>query len=264
MSALKKYFKVFSIGMSDLIAWRFGFFMVALGAVISWIVMLIFWGAVYREGNTVGAFTLSELVMYYSFTTVIQVILDYSFVWDIAEALHEGRLSEYLVKPVSYINFLYAKELGARTIAFAAFSVPLAGLLFYFRNEIPHTCSAWLYLISTLLVGFFTVSLIGIIAALSSVFFQNPHIVSLLFFTISQLLSGRTIPFSVMPHWLATIAHWTPFPFISGVPTEFLLGIRTGLTSEEIFINLAWVIFLIFVARKMWRYSITKYEAGGS
>ena len=264
MSALKKYAKIFSIGFSDMIAWRFGFFMIAFGAVISWIVLLIFWSAVYRAGNTIGSFTLSQLIMYYSFTTVIQIIFDYSFVWDIAEALHEGRLSEYLVKPISYINFLYAKELGARTIAFGAFSIPLACLLYYFRNEIPHEFSTWLLLIVVLIIGFITVSLLGIIAALSSVFFQNPHIVSILFFTVSQLLSGRTIPFSIMPTWLATIAQWSPFPFISGVPTEFLLGIRTGLSAQEIVVNLAWVIILIFMARKMWRYSATKYEAGGS
>lgn len=259
----KKYLNIFTMGISDMLAWRVGFFMVVLGVVLSWLVMLVFWGAVYREGNHIGSFTLQGLMMYYTFGMVFQIIFDYGFIWDIAEALHQGKITDFLVKPVSYLSFQLMKESGARSAALVAFSVPLAGAVWYFYPLIPHTLITWLLIGATLVIGFIIVALMGFIAALMSVFFQNPHVSCSFFFSTSLLLSGRMVPISVMPHWLATIAHYSPFPLVSGVPIELILGTRTGLSLEEIIIAIVWLFVLIIVSRYTWRWAAIKYEAGG-
>ncbi|MCX6780910.1 MAG: ABC-2 family transporter protein [Candidatus Magasanikbacteria bacterium] len=262
--AIRKYSKIFGIGVSDMLAWRFGFFLMTLGAVISWAVLLLFWTAVYREGNQIGTFTLQQLVLYYSFGMVFVVVFDYSFIWDIASALHEGRLSEYLVKPVSYLNFQFMREAGARTAVLLAFSVPFLGIIYYFRHSIPHDPRIWLWIAGTLFFGYVLTALFGFLAALGSVFFKNSHTTCSLFFSLSAILSGRIIPISVMPHWLATIARATPFPFVSGVPIEFVIGTRTALTSHELILISSWLIILLILCNSLWRLAAIKYEASGN
>lgn len=246
-----------------MVAWRFGFFMVALGVVMSWAVMLLFWTAVYNEGSQIGTYTLEQLLLYYTFNSIFIVVFDYSFVWDTGEALHAGRLSEYLTKPVSYLNFKFTQELGARTASLIAFALPLAAVVYYFRNVIPQNASIWLWCIATLIIGYVLTALFGIIISMMSIYFQNPHITNSVFFSISFLLAGRMIPISIMPPWLATIAEYSPFPLLTNVPLEYILGTRTALSSNELLFAAVWFVVLLVGARLMWKYAATKYEAGG-
>lgn len=264
MSAFKKYGKIFSIGMADMFAWRFGFFMMTFGTLISWAALFVLWQAVYADGNQIGTFTLEQLLMYYTFSMAFQVIFDYSFVWDIAEALHVGKLSEFLVKPISYLSFKFTQELGARTASLIAFSIPLIGIIFFFRHDLPQSLIIWLWTIGTLLFGFVLISLAGVIAAMMSVYFQNPHITSSAFMSASLLLSGRMIPIDVMPNWLALISRWSPFPFVSGIPIEFIIGTRTTLSAQELLLACGWFVILLFSSRAIWKWAAIKYEAGGS
>lgn len=263
MSAFKKYGKIFSIGMSDMFAWRFGFFMITLGTAIGWFVMLLFWAAIYREGHQIGNFSLRELLLYYTFITIFTVMFDTSFIWDIATAVHEGRLTEFLIKPVSYLQFQSLRELGARTTTILAILPLLVGALIYFWHDIPHALTPWLSTALLLAIGFVLVMLLGFIVALGTVYFESPYHLPSLFFTISALLSGRTVPLELMPHWLQAIAYWSPFPLLGSSAVEIILGSRGGITLREIALSIVWLIILLFGARIAWKHAAIKYEAGG-
>lgn len=246
-----------------MLAWRVGFLMVTLGTAASWLVMLVFWQAVYKNGGTIGAYTLRELMLYYTFITVIRAIVDFSFVWDMATALHEGQLTSYLVRPVSYLNFKIVHELGARLATLLALSLPLGVALWFFWNDLPRAASAYLSIVIMLCVGYILVVLIGFIIAMCSVFFQNPYVITTVFFSAEELLSGRTIPLTIMPPWLAALAQNSPFRFVGGSAVEIMLGSRGALTSVELIMSIAWVVVLAATARLVWKYAALKYEAGG-
>lgn len=264
MRRVKKYIQFISIGFSEMVAWRFGFLMIAIGAVIGWLVMIAFWRAVYAGGNQIGSFTLAQLILYYTVNSIFIIILDYSFVWDVSTDVHEGRLSEYLVKPISYVSSRFMRECGARAATLLAAVTPLIGVIFYFREMLPSSYTAWLFCLMTLFLGFIATALFGFTLSLASVFLQNQHTAPSIFFAISFLLAGRLIPLDVMPHWLATIARATPFPFLASVPIEFILGTRTALNGTEITLLLGWLIILGIVTSFMWKFSAIRYEASGN
>ncbi len=245
-------------------AWRFGFFVTSLGAMASWLVMLFFWSAVYGEGNQIGSFTLEQLMLYYTFSVLFQIILETSFIWDIASAIHSGNVTEYLLKPISYLKFKMVSECGAHTVMLIGFSLPFAIAVFYFRDQMPHTLSPWLWAFGTAGVGFLLVSLIGFLFAMATVWFRHQYVAVSLFFSISLLLSGRTIPIAIMPEWLRTIAEWTPFPLVAGTPIELLMGTRHGLTLHEVLFFATWLIVLLFAATWAWRRAAIYYEASGT
>lgn len=263
MSVAKKYAKIFSLGFSDMLAWRVGFLMVTLGSTASWLVMLVFWQAVYASGGMIGAYSLRQLILYYTFVTVIRAIVDFSFVWDMATALHEGQLTSYLVRPISYLNFKIVHELGARCATLLALSLPLCAALWYFWGDLPHAASTYLSVVIMLCVGYVLVMLIGFIVAMCSVFFQNPYVITTVFFSTEELLSGRIIPLTIMPPWLATLAQFSPFRFVGGSTVEIILGLRGALTTEELLSSLVWIIVLVAAARFVWKHAAIKYEAGG-
>lgn len=247
-----------------MLAWRFGYFVMALGSAINLLVLFIFWTAVYQDGNQIGSYSLEQLLIYYAFSITLQILMDYSFVWGVSEALHQGNLSQYLIRPISYINFLFVKEFGVRVATIASFAVPLAGVVIYFHDRLPNSLLAWILFAATTVFGFIVVSLFGILFAMTTVWFQNPHIAGSLFFTTSFLLSGRLVPIDLMPAWLASIARWSPFPFVTGMPLEFVLGNRAGFSIQELLIGLVWFVVLLFSAQRAWKWAVIKYEAGGA
>lgn len=261
--AIKKYLHIFSIGFSDMLAWRVGFLMVMLGTAASWLVMLIFWQAVYASGSAIGGYTLRTLVMYYTFVTVIRAIVDFSFVWDMATSLHEGQPTSYLVRPVSYLNFKLVHELGARFATLLALSLPLYAALWYFWGDLPRSASTYLSVVVMLVVGYVLVVLIGFIVAMCSIFFENPFVLTTIFFSTEELLSGRIIPLSIMPPWLALLAQNSPFRFVGGSAVEILLGTRGAFTAIELWSAMAWIAVFAIGAQLAWKYAALKYEAGG-
>jgi len=263
MSVASKYFKIFTIGISELLAWRAGFFMIALGMTLSWVMLLIFWQAVYAQGNQIGTFTLRELLLYYTFMSVSAMILDFGFIWDVAFAVHEGALTQYLVRPISYLSFQFARELGYRFATLIAFLLPITGAIYFFWNDLPRTFFAWFSILLILGLGFFIVALLGFIVAMGAVHLKNPYTLPSLFFAISALLSGRTVPLSIMPSWLRTICEYSPFPFIGGTAADIILGNKIGISLNEIVTALAWIAVLIICSQLMWKHAAQKYEASG-
>lgn len=175
MGKIKKYTTLISIGFSKMLAWRFAFLMITVGAVVSWLVMIIFWRAVYAAGNQIGSFTLEQLVLYYTANTIILIVMNYSFVWDVSNDLHEGRLSEYLLKPISYVVLRFLREFGTRAASLVAVAIPLIGVLYYFRNMIPSSPSTWILFCVTLFFGYIVTALFGFTISLNSIFLQNSH-----------------------------------------------------------------------------------------
>ena len=78
------------------------------------------------------------------------------------------------------------------------------------------------------------------------------------------LLSGYLIPVSLMPGWMQSVAIWSPFYAMSGLPTEIVMGIVSGdALTFGLARSLGWVLISLVLANLMWRRSVRHFGAFG-
>lgn len=261
---MKKLYRFFSIGIADQLSWQAGFIISIVSAAIGWGVLVIFWRAVYSAGNTIGTYTLSDLIFYYTFSTILQIVFDRGFFWNLSDVIYNGELSNYLLKPVSFFTFQMWYELGARVAALMRFSIPIIIALIVFWSRIPHTLHAWVWIFIALVMGYFCHVYSGFIAATTTPWLKSQYAPVSTYFSIAILLSGQMIPLSIMPVWLQTVARWSPFPYITSYPLEMMLGRKIIFTPQEFAIGIAWIAVLWCGAIFMWKRAAIRYEAVGS
>jgi ABC-2 type transport system permease protein len=204
---------------------------------------------------------------------VFLVLLVQSFVLSSPSGDHiggeigSGEISNYLVKPISYIWFWFTRDISNKVLnlLFAFFEFTL---LWAILKPDLH-----LQLSGVSVVGF----LLSIIAAVFIYFFLSlsTRFVSfwspentwgLSFFTIIlvETLSGLIFPLDLLPDWAFKIIQFTPFPYLVYFPISIILGRLTGLSLVRILLQSAvWGLILYLLGKYMWKKGLKTYSAEG-
>jgi ABC-2 type transport system permease protein len=77
-------------------------------------------------------------------------------------------------------------------------------------------------------------------------------------------LSGQIFPVSLLPPWATNLAHWMPFYYTTGVPTEVLSGRLSGSAAHQVmWIQGLWIVGLLLIAAVGWRRGLLHYAGTG-
>jgi ABC-2 type transport system permease protein len=179
----------------------------------------------------------------------------------IANCIRDGKLSNYLIKPVSILPILYFYSLGTNGVrVIIAFFLIILGIFF---NPPTTLFSVFLFLIFMAL-------------AISVAFAYNLFLGSIYFHIaeaggirnsvehMSRVLSGSILPLIYFPQTTRSIVELLPFQVMVYGPTK---AIQTPTFSKEVanslLVAIFWAIFANLLAYTFWRKSLKKYEASG-
>jgi len=231
------------------------------------LIFILFFSAVFSERELIGNYSFNSILVYYLITLSLNVLVVSHPEWGIAENINQGFLSSFLLKPMNFLKFCIANELaykGNRSI----FLIPFITAIIIFVPSVSQHMSLDLLQGLTLLVMislafvtyFFIKTLIGFAA------FWFTEVVWLLgvWESISLLFSGLTIPIDLMPPFFQKIATVLPIKYAIFMPAQIILG-KVSLKEQfiGILIQMAWLTFLIFLTRKIWRKGVRIYSAYG-
>jgi ABC-2 type transport system permease protein len=270
MSALSKYAAVVGVGVQNTLVYRVNFFFRALFGFIPLLAVLQLWRAVYAgktDGTEIAGITLSGMVSYYLVVAIVDALTSVNEDdWQIAADIKDGAISQFLLKPVSYVGYRLALFASGRLIYCATALLPLCALLFYFRASLvwPDDPALWaafaLSLALSALLQFFISCTVAMLA------FWVLEVSTLVFivFAFEYIASGQLFPLAILPPWMQDGLWLTPFPFQMYFPTSLFLG-RFG-TAEILWglaVQASWVALFYFVNRFVWLRGIRHYSAVG-
>lgn len=150
---------------------------------------------------------------------------------EIEEDVRTGNLAYALIKPSSYLWSRYARALGMTISRWVLLS--LAGLFFafIFSGGFPqHTFSFFLFIplaLFSLAIGLIFHVIIGI----TSFWIQESSPIYWVWQKLGFILGGMILPLDIYPHWLKTLASFTPFvsffyePVIASINLDFKLAL---------------------------------------
>jgi len=236
---------------------------------LSWsaqpIVYLLIWLAVASSSRSISM-SPGDFIKYYLWLMLIQIWVSAWGCSFIASAIRFGRLSPYLVKPISYYNFQIANNLGEKVLKTIFILPVLSTLVILLKPAWPGlTVLGWVFFMWSWLQAAMVYFLVDYIVGLTAFWIEENSAIDSLYNIVHVVFSGILIPLALMPDWIRSLSVYLPFRYEISFPLEILLQ---KLSSEELAkgfaIQTLWVMVLYFLCRFLWKRGLVRYSAAGA
>ncbi len=255
-------------GLRDAAAYRIEFFIEVLGsAVVPAAFQLVLWWALFDgSGLTeVGGRTKQELILYTVFSTLFTQIRGGNHDFEIQEMIRSGQLSQYLLRPVSVIEFVYLRGIVPKLITAAAcfilgvILIPCLGIGSVLDGVMQMSMA-----MSMALLGNVIHYQIGAALSATAFYWEEAYSVLMVKNMLVSLLSGELIPLTLFPEKYAWVWKSTPFYIYVFGPTELALG-RWGPNEfvTHFGLGLVWFAGCYLLIKLGWGLAMKRYSSLG-
>lgn len=267
MSAtLRKWRAVFAIYFQDGLAYRASGVIWILTDVVTAVTMPLVWARANAvQGAAISGFSASDFVLYYLCMLMLGSFITSHIMWDLAMEIKEGQFTVMLVRPISFYQFTFLRNLSWRIIRTGLFLPMFCLLLYAYKGYLgeAHVWLGWQFWLSALLGHLVSFTFV-MMMAMFALFVQEVFSIFELYYVPMLFLSGQLFPISVLPSWAAFLAKLFPFYFTTGAPTEILIGRVTGDgITHVLLMQCFWIVFAYIGSRLLWRKGLKHYTAVG-
>ena len=264
---LSGYGYVFTMGMQKAMAYRADFFLGLFSCLFPIIMQVYLWSALYAAGAAdANGYTYEQMILYTLLAGVTARIVAAGFENEVAGDIKDGGLSRYLIRPVSYSGYCFARFLGSKAadigLLLAVTAAVLAGSARVLGVPFP-----------PVRLGLYGLSLVGALALNFAGVYTVARLgvwlteIRQLFGTISiviMVVSGGVFPLDIFGPAAAAAVQVLPF----GYTTQFCVNIVNGrLAPGQIgrgfAVQWAWVAGFTLLYRLLWRRGARRYTAVG-
>lgn len=267
---MRKYWHVIHIALQNTLVYRVNFLFRALFGLVPLMATIYLWRAVFASNpdrTEVAGYTLATMTSYYLLTTVVDALTAVTEDdWQIAADIRDGRISQFLLKPIDYLTYRLCLFGAGRLIYTLTAAIPVAVFILLQRRHflLPSDGTTFaVFLVSvglTALLQFFMAYTMALLA------FWLLEISTFVFilFAFEYVAGGHLFPLDILPPALARVLEFTPFPYQLYFPVSVYLGRVTG---SELWRGLAiqavWVLASYALARWVWHRGTRHYAAVG-
>jgi len=228
------------------------------------VTMPLVWAAAGKNGAIAG-FSSQDFVLYYLCLLLLGGFVTSHIMWDLAMEIKEGQFTTMLLRPVSFYEVMFLRNLSWRIIRLSLFAPFFVLLLVLYRPFLgdAHLYLGWQFWASLIfghLVSFTFVMMMASIA----LYTQEAMSIFELYYVPMMFLSGQLFPVALLPDWARSLAKIFPFYFTTGAPTEILIGRVSGAeASQNLLIQVGWIAFSYILAQILWRKGLRHYTGVG-
>ncbi|MBF8284323.1 MAG: hypothetical protein HW378_3238 [Anaerolineales bacterium] len=232
--------------------------------IMSMIIFVYFWRAVYANATTLGGLSLQQTLNYILLAQIIAPLVENRLIFHFGFLVRSGQVAMELVRPIDFQARYYVESLAGLGV-YLVQKLPLFLLAWAFLGlQLPADPAAW---------GAFAVSLI---LGQSILFFFDWVFACLAFYStetwglsvvrvgVATFFSGALVPLAMMPDWLQQLAAALPFAQALAVPASFLSGITPAAAAPQVWlIQLVWLMGLWVLSRRVFSLAVRKVTVQG-
>ncbi len=267
---MKTYWKVAVLGWQDSLVYRFNSLVWILYSLLPSLTLMLVWLAAYGSrgaGSAVGGFSLSGMMTYYLFVTALSVAITPNAEWDIAQTIRDGKLTQFLLRPVGYFGYRFAWESSYQVVKTAMMLPAFALLWWSFRAYIalpPLGIGRALALALSCTLAYVLLSQMKFMLGLTAFWIQEPGGLLEIWNILSGLFAGRLLPLALLPAWARLVGDVLPFGVLYGFPMDILLGrIGGAAIGFGLLRQVLWIGVMGLGVRAMWARGLRQYESVG-
>lgn len=263
-STLRKWWAVFCIYFQDGIAYRASGLIWITTDLVTAVTMPLVWASA-AKGGLIKDFSASDFVLYYLCMLLLTSFITSHIMWELATEIKEGQFSSILVRPISFFQYTFFRNLAWRVIRPMLFAPIFMVLLWAYRGYLTdaHVYLGWEFWVSVILGHFVSYTFV-VLMSMIALFVQEATSIFELYYVPMLFLSGQLFPVSLLPPWAKVLTKAFPFYYTTGAPTEMLVGRLAGPAMREALIwQLGWIIVGYFLARILWKKGLRYYTGVG-
>ena len=247
--------------------YRINVFLLLISRVVAFIIFVLLWSAIYRQGSRIGDYSLAELVSYYALVGFIGFIVQgVDVAWRVGDQIRLGEVTNYILRPVNYLwsvistvlgksffNLMIALFLG---VCFALFKPSLA---LEFLGQFDRNIFFAISLVFSFSIFVFFFYIIGML----TFWLGTAQGLSFLIQMIMYFLAGSIIPLNLLPKTLIAVNDFLPFKYIVWFPIQIFTG-KVALDPSIFFPAMIWAVVLYFLAVIIYKKGTERYEGFGA
>lgn len=247
--------------------YRFTILTYRVGEIAEVLVLILMWSAIYAGGvGVIKGFTQSEMITYILIGNIFSVAVRNFLPGFVSRDINEGRLSMFLVKPISYLKYIFFHEFGRSLLATIISVISQMVVIVFFLDKVIFNTD-FRYIILIILIVFFAFIielLIGFLIGAIAFWTDEVDGIESSIVRVKKFFSGGYFPLSMLPVALGTISIYLPFAYSFFVPAQLYLknmDLKQGLYG--LVIELVWIVLLSIILSIVWRLGLKRYEAVG-
>ena len=264
---MNKYLQVIKITLLEYSVYRLNFILWRFRNVVQLLVLYFLWQAAIPEGTEIFGYDQAKILTYILGTSFIRSFVISSRSVDAAGHISSGDISNFLIKPINYIKYWFAKD-AADKLLNLCFSLVEISVIIYFLKP-PFTFQTDV----SLLMLTFVAILIGVVLyfclsfLLSTIAFwspENPWPMRFLFDILVIFFAGSFFPLDILPETIFNFLKLLPFSYLLFFPMDIYLG---KLSFNEVIIGMTialfWVVVCYQLLRVFFKLGLKSYAAWG-
>ena len=235
---------------------------------VYFLVQMAIWHAVYSQGGEIGSMQLSDMITYYSISTLISyLIMDFAD-WNLQMLIHSGKYLTFALRPIHHRFFALSQKLGHRTLGFLFEFLPVL-LIFFLLFDVKLQPASWLWAIISVMLSFLMQFYINYIIGLAGFWLVKTDGIRSVVRLLTGVCSGALFPLILFPEMIQRLVFFLPFQFTLYVPSMVFTGsYRLGGFSMDIasitMIQALYVFVLLIFSELAYRFGMRRFTAVGA
>jgi ABC-2 type transport system permease protein len=264
---MKKYFIIIKNQVSKQLAYRVNIYAYRIGNFLMIGAQLAIWSFIYRGNSVISGFTESEMLSYVLFGNLFSFLTANFGIHSVIERdIKEGLLTNFLIKPISYLRYMVVYAFGRAIISMMTASLLLGIIIFIFRNKLIFNVGipVFIILIFSLAISFIIRVFFSIILGQIAFWTTQVHGIFYSFFMIEKFMSGYLFPLHFLSAVFLSISKFLPFMYLYYIPLMLYLG-KISLIQGiyALCAQAVWLFLLYAIIKLLWAKGLKRYEGVG-
>ncbi len=263
---MKKYLQVSSNVWGQSLSYRLNFVMWRLRVVLQLLTVYFLWASLLNSRPSLFGYSTSQLLTYVLGTSFISSIVLSTRTFDIGDQINDGTLSNFLIKPMSYLKYWFFYDLGDKSANIFFSVIELTIIIFllhppvFFQTDIVILLLTAVSIFAAVLLYFFFGFILGLLGFWSNEVW-GPRF---LFFIIINFFAGSLFPLDILPKPFYSALSFLPFPYLLFFPLKIYLGkVMFFEIVKGLCISFLWVIGLYGISKLTWKKGLKLYGSEG-
>lgn len=263
---MRKYATAYAIALQETLQRRSSLLMDRVGGFAVVLSLYAFWDALLGDKESFLGYTRAEMLTYVLLISLLRSFVFTGRGWQLVGEISTGKVSSYLVRPLSYRGYALALDMAQKTVHLLSAVVEVSLLAAVAKGGIflPRDPATWaLFALSALLASLMFFLMEFSVASLA--FWTSESGGPLFCFELFlQFAAGAFFPLDVLPEGLRRLLGATPFPYMVFVPARvFLEKIPHAEAARLIAQEAAWAAAFVLVSAAVWKAGVRSYAAEG-
>jgi ABC-2 type transport system permease protein len=228
---------------------------------------VVVWTAIFKTVDTVSGYNYNEMLSYVVVGWIFRFLTtNYEYEIIVAKDISLGRLSNFIVKPVDYLKYMFSYSLGRAMIAFAVVIVQALVwiAIFHQRMLVEINFSTFIILCLFFVFSYVIKFLFSVLVGIIGFWTTDVYGISSAANVFVKILSGAYFPLDAVGGVFSAVVLSFPFAYTLYYPTQIFLGrIGTIEAFKALGIMLVWAFVLWFCTKALWKVGLKRYESAG-